>query len=45
MMGYPNNTRNSSGEVQTHSETSGKGLIQDTQADDQKPDNKATRND
>ncbi len=46
MRGNPNNTlNNSSGEVETHSETAGKGLIQDTQAEDQEPDNKATRND
>ncbi len=40
--GYSNNMSNSPGKVQTESETSGKGLIQDTQADDQETDNKAT---
>ncbi len=45
MRGNPNNTSNSPGEVQTQSETAGKGLIQDIQAEDQEQDNKAKRND
>ncbi len=45
MRGNPNNTSNSPGEVQTQSETSVKGLIQDTLAEDQEPDNKATQHD
>ncbi len=43
MRGNPNNTSNSPGEVQTQFETAGKGLIQDTQAEDEEPD--TTQND
>ncbi len=39
MRGNPNNTSNSPGEVQTQFETAGKGLIQDTQAEDQEQGN------